>query len=336
MNVYFSTVIRSAPPLEGGELVKVDWARKEVLARVPIAPTEPDIDDPNPRGNTRGGRGIELVGDDVVCGSFHSLHVFDRDLKPRRKISHPLMVSLHESVFARDGTIWTTSTAIDAALRFDLATGALVETRWPREMPGIVGALGLTPLEIDKGADNRPRFLGAEHARHPHHLHLNAVTLVDGRLHALFSKHGVIADLDRDRIVVEDKALKGSHNLTLGDDGLVHVSHTVDRGVATFDLARGVRVRRISFADDALVRRMVRWPDRVFAVKKWLEKRGLHPHSPPRPLFVRGLAARPGRLFVGISPATVLELDADSGEVVDRFSYSRDIRCCIHGLEVAP
>ncbi|MFG0320252.1 MAG: hypothetical protein ACF8XB_23465 [Planctomycetota bacterium JB042] len=335
MRVYFSTVIRSAPPLEGGELVALDWSTKEIVARVPIAPTDPDVDDPNPRGNTRGGRGIELLGDEVVCGSFHSLHVFDRDLRPRRKFSHPLMVSLHESVPVGDGTVWTTSTAIDAALRFDLADGKLVDARWPREMPGIAAELGVTPLEIDKGADNRGRFLGSEHARHPHHLHLNAVTIVDGRLHALFSKHGVVADLDRDRIAARDKALKGSHNLTRGEDGNVRVSHTVDRGVATFDLAEGRRVGRLSFADDAGVRRLLRGADRVYKVRKWLEKRGLHTRTPPRPAFVRGLACRGGRLFVGISPATILEIDEASGEVVDRFTYSRDVKCCVHGLEVA-
>lgn len=335
MRVYFSTVIRSAPPMKGGELVAVDWDRKEVLARVPIAPTDPDVDDPNPRGNTRGGRGIELLGDEVVCQSFHSVHVFDRALTPLRKFSHPLMVSLHESVALGDGTIWTSSTAIDAALKFDLASGVLQDARWPREMPGIAGALGLSPLEIDKEADNRPLFLGSEHAKHPHHLHLNAVTWVDGRLHALFSKFGVIADLDRDRIVCEDRALKGSHNLTRDEDGLVHVSHTVDRAVVTFDLETGRRVARRSFADDPGVRRLLRGPDRVFAIRKWLEKRGLHSRTPPRPAFVRGLAARAGRLFVGISPATILEIDPESGRVVDRFTYSRDVRCCVHGLEVA-
>ncbi len=334
MIVYFSTVVRSAPADHGGELVKLDWERKEVLARVPIAATRPAVVDPNPRGNTRGGRGITILDDGLIVCSFHSLRFFDFDLSPTRDLTHPLMVSLHENVRGENGTLWTSSTAIDAALEVDLATGALVRSVWPRELPGIQAALDVTPLDIDKAADNRARFLGADHYRHPHHLHLNALARLDGDLLALFSKHGVIANLDRDVIVVRDKALKGSHNLVVDESGLAFVNQTVDRAVCQFDLRTGERRRKIRFADDPVVRRLARRHDVVFSVRKFLERRGLHPASPPRPLFVRGLVRRRGRLFVGVSPATILELDEGTGRVVDHYVDSRDVRACVHGLEV--
>lgn len=336
MRVYFSTVLRSAPPHHGGELVLLDWEKKEILARRPIVPSDPDIEDPNPRGNTRGGRGIEILGDEVLCCSYHSLLFFDRNLVPRRRFTHPLFVSLHETVPAGDGTLWVTSTAIDAAFRVDLQTGEVVEERHPRAMPGIAAALGLTPLELPTGRDPRSSFLGREHFEHPHHVHLNAVALVEGRLFALLSKPGVIADLDRDRIVARHKSLKGSHNLRLGPDGLLRVSYTLERCVLLFDPHTGRRVRKIRFGRDGGLRRRLRRHDLVYRARRALARVGLVDSHPNRPGFVRGLAIRDGRLFVGISPATIVEIDERTGRVVDRFDYAEEVRACVHGLEVEP
>lgn len=337
MRIYFTTVIRSAPPLQGGELVCLDWSRKEVLGRVPLAATNPTLEDPNRRGNTRGGRGISLVGSEVVACSYHTLRCFDLDLNPLRDLTHPLMVSLHETCLFGNGhgaSIWTTSTAIDAALEFDLASGNLLRQFWPREMPGLQQALGLTPLPLEKQADNRALFLGSEHTRHEHHVHLNAVALYEGELHALLSKLGVIVNLEQDRIVIEDRQLKGGHNLLISPQGTAWVSHTLGRGVLQFDLRRGQRERRLAFGDAPAVRSLVRTADLVYAAKRFLAKRRLLPHTPPRPVFVRGLARHGGFLFVGISPATILQIEEKSGELVDHFTYDRRVAACIHGLEV--
>lgn len=338
MIVWFSTVIRSAPPMSGGELVKLDWESKQVLGSVTIAPTEPTLDDPNPRGNTRGGRGIQLLPNgEVLVGSYHSLIFFDRDLNRKRSISHPLMVSLHEHDLDSDGRLWTSSTAVDAALQVDLDRGEVVQQVHPREQPGIQAALSVTPLSLDKDADNRSRFLGAEHYQHPHHLHLNAVALHkggphDGEVLALFSKQGVIANLDQDKIIVRDKGLRGSHNLVVTEDGQAWVSHTVHRGVISYDLATGERSRRIRFGDAPAVRSLVRMHDLRYRIQKKLCAWRLRPQTPPRPVFVRGLYHDAGNLFVGISPATILKIDLASGQVVDHFTYSRDVNACIHGL----
>ncbi len=97
MEVYFSTVVRPAASGQGGELVRLDWQTKEIKAALPIAATNPDLKDPNPRGNTRGGRGIAVIDDEVWVASYHTLRVFDRDLRRRRDLTHPLMVGLHET-----------------------------------------------------------------------------------------------------------------------------------------------------------------------------------------------------------------------------------------------
>ena len=52
-----------------------------------------------------------------------------------------------------------------------------------------------------------------------------------------------------------------------------------------------------------------------------------------RPVFVRGLCRTPaGTILVGISPATILEFNWNTGRLVDSFSYSNDVNVAVHGL----
>jgi len=335
MRIYFSTVIRSAAPLEGGELVCLDWERKRVLARTVIAPTRPRLDDPNRLGNTRGCRGIALVGEEVIVCSYHTLRVFDRELNPLRDLTHPLMVSLHEVWTDGGPDIWASSTAIDAALCFDLQDGRLLDARWPRESSYFQERLGITPLAIDKEADNRGLFMGSAHTRHEHHLHLNAVAVWRGQLLALFSKFGLVVNLDEPAILISDRRLKGAHNLIVDPRGFAWVSDTLGRGVLHFDLRSGEPPRKLGFGEAPEVRALVRGHDRVYALKRILARFRLHPHAPPRPAFARGLARHGGSLFVGISPATILQLDETTGALIDLYTDSHDVAACIHGLEVA-
>lgn len=73
-------MVRSAPLEQGGEIVLLDWHNKTGEARQAIWPTNPEIVDPNPRGNARGGRCIEVVGDKVIVANYHTLQVYDRQL----------------------------------------------------------------------------------------------------------------------------------------------------------------------------------------------------------------------------------------------------------------
>jgi hypothetical protein len=335
MDVYFSTVVRTASPEQGGELVRLDWDTKRVRARVPVKPVDPVLDDPNPRGNSRGGRGVAIVGDEVIVASYHTLHVFDRSLVHKRDIQHPLFVGLHETFETGRGTLWVTSTAIDAALEIDLDTDKVVREFWPREMEAFQLAFDLVPLEIDKNADNRARFLDGSHVKHPSHIHLNAVTELDGEVLAFFNRFGAVVSLSEERVVAKRKALRGGHNLIVERPGRVRANDTLGRRIYAFDVESGERSSRIRLLRESGLAPWARRMDRVFWAKQWLHDHGLQRMAPPRPLFVRGLALRGDRLWVGCSPATIFELDARTGERLDAFHYRRDVRCCIHGLEVA-
>lgn len=343
MHLFFSTVVRNAPLGKGGEVVRFNWERKMVEHRVPILFT--DLDQPedrnlsiNPRGGPRGGRGIEILNGQVIVASYHQIKVYDLELRHQRDISHPLMVGLHEIFPVGENRFWVAATAVDAALEVDLETGQITRQFWPREMPGFQRLLSLAPMKIDKNADNRFRFLDGKHFRDPNHLHLNSVICWKGEMYALFNALGVVANLSREELAIEDPALSHGHNLIVLEDGTTIVNDTFGRAVRFYDLKTGKLQRVINLTRFEEVRKLAKWHhslrqvmNRVFRSMK------LPPLFPwARPLFVRGLDVVKDHLFVGVSPASILRIDWRRGELVDVYRYSRDVRVCIHGLKVVP
>src|SRR5262245_13379076 len=159
MDVYFSTIVRGAPIQQAGELIRLNWNTKQIEACTPMYPDQPEVDDPNPRGNTRGGRGITFVGDKVMCASWHSLIFYNRQLQEHRRITHRNLADLHEVYLEDDGTLFISITALDAAFHIDLVTGDILNEYWPRDDGRIQRALGVEPLQFDRCADNRIEFV---------------------------------------------------------------------------------------------------------------------------------------------------------------------------------
>lgn len=334
MRIYFGTVVRNAPAHRGGELVCLDWDAKRILARTPIVPSEPHFDnDPNPRGNTRGCKGIVLDGERVIAADYHTLRFYDRDLRLLERRSHGLMVGLHE--LALDGRrLWVSSTAIDGALAYDLESGRLVDSLWPREQEAFQRELGLEPLVFDKTADQRTRFLEGDHMHSASHLHLNAVAPWKGSVLALFNAFGVVANLSTGEILIRDSEIRKGHNLALRDDGIAAVSGTHGPSVRFYDLETRRLVQSVELGRFGWVRSLRRLAVATNVVKRALRATGLSRSSIAKPLFVRGLALHGDRAFVGVSPASILEIDWRRQELVDAFRFSRDVHVCVHGLAV--
>jgi hypothetical protein len=317
--VYFDTVRREKPVADGGELVKLDWSRKTVLKTIPLRPSDPDVgDDPNPRGNTRGGKGIRLRDSEIYVGTYHTILVFGPDLTLKRRISNNLFVNIHEMCFA-DDAIWASSTAIDAAVLVDLE-GRTLKSWWPREEPLLQAAFGLRPSAIDKEADNRCLHVRAEMSAKPHHTHLNSVFTAGGRVYALLNKLGVVVQIEPDvRVAIEDVRLRGGHSPAVGPGGdRVLVCASLDRSILVFELDTGRIIRRIPLLD--------------FAPVAALEAR--HPGRPfNASVFVRGLdIIDDGRILAGVSPATLLEIDTQEGRLLDLFQYSAEVGDAVHGI----
>lgn len=331
----FGTVVRAAPIERGGELVVLDWDEKNVEAKIPIRPRNPTIEeDPNPRGNGRGCRGIRWRDGQLVVATYHTLELYDETLTQTGALNDGLMVGLHEIEDTERNTVWVTSTAIDAALEYDLSDGALRQEFWPRERASLQDALGLEPLNIDKEVDNRLRFLDPSATDDESHLHLNAIDEEGGTVYALFNSYGTVVDLTRGDVVLRDEGLQGAHNLIVTDEGLAIVNDTWGQAVRFYDLDRGSLQRSIDLTRYRWVRQLIRWDIPAYWAKEVAQWMGLIDDSVAKPLFVRGLVRRGDSLFVGVSPAAILQIDWTSGELVDAYRYSSDVHVCIHGLDM--
>ncbi len=335
MHLYFSTVVRSAPQRAGGELVHLDWTAKAVLGAVPVFPDNPDVVDPNPRGGARGGRGVEVVGDRVVVASYHTLKVFDRALVHQRDITHGLMAGLHELCQDGKDRVWVASTAVDAALLVDLDRGEVIDQRWPREAEGVRRPLDLTPLDIDKSSDNRQEMLSRPERTDTSHIHLNAVATWKGEVYALCSGFGVIVNLDRSEIVIQHKRLRLGHNLHILDDGTAFTSGTVSRSVELWDLDRRAPVRSIDLTRFGWVRRLTPTKRALSRLRAKAARLGVGSAPVSHPLFIRGQHVVDHRMFVGLSPASILYLDWEKGELIDGFRYADRQEVAVHGISVA-
>ena len=334
MDLYFGTIVRAAPVSEGGSLFKLDWESKTIVREVPIVPADPALDhDPNARGNVRGCRGIRVLGDDVIAADYHTLNFYDRNLNLKRKMSHALMAGLHEIDIAGD-SIWVSSTTLDAVLRYGLVDGAKEAEYWPREMPVFQEELELEPLPVDKRIDNRATFLDNASFRGPSHLHLNAVCEFRGEVYALFHSKCVVANLTRGTIVIRDVNLKHAHNLIMEEPGVVTINDTHRTVIRQYDLASGEQIRAIDIKRmpgiKALVFRSAVRALREMGISFFSHRR----KATARPLYLRGLAIHGDLIFAGFSPATIVCIDKETGQLVDYYFHSNDARVCIHGLTV--
>ncbi|NUO08077.1 MAG: hypothetical protein HUU08_05245 [Candidatus Brocadia sp.] len=318
MDVFFSTVVRQAPVTQGGELVRINWATKKIIARKPLTPTDPPItekDDPNPRGNARGGRGIIRWGDMLYAAVYHSLLLFDTDLNPKGKITHNLFVGLHELYNNKD-TIWVASTAIDGAICID-PLGNLLESWWARENFKLQRHCKLNTLPINKAIDNRLLWLKLQPNKHPSHTHLNAVAVHKGQLYVLLNRFGLVYNTKTDSILIEDPSIIGCHNLVFFDDRIL-INDSQGKRVVVYS-QDGKFINEID---------LLAYPE-ILAI----HNAEIDCYEEKKRLFVRGLTPIDDkRILVGFSPATIAEIELDSGRLLDIYQYSTDIAVCVHGL----
>lgn len=365
VHIYFSTVVRMAPVREGGELIRLNWDTKQIEARVPIYPENPELLDTNPRGNTRGGRGVALVNGSVIVASYHTLKILDHQLNRIHDITHPLMVNLHEVCVSGSERLLVSCTSIDAVLEVDLTNGKITREYWPREEAVFQQTLGIPPLSIDKHADNRLLFLSRAYMEDPGHLHINAVTQWNGQTFALCHSLGAVLNLGKCEIELCDPGVRGGHNLIVSDDEIL-INDTREHRILIYNHHTRSIQQQISLEDYPEIRailqretpslehkqriaqmkrtKVVRTLKKVPAVRQLKQSRfrevlgrlGLtHGAAAATPLFVRGLDIHDDDIFVGCSPGTVAQINRTTGQILDIYRFSEDVRVCIHSLKIA-
>ncbi len=337
IKIYFGLLVRHSPT--GGKLVCLDWDTKKVEAEVPTIPDNPSLQGlPNPRKTGQGCRGIAFQEDKVIAANYHTLKIYDRKLHHQRDISHNLFSDIHEIVSCDNDRLFVTSTGIDSILELNLKNGEIKNEYWPREMASFQKTLNLTPLEIDKRTDNRIKFFGANSNNgHPEHLHLNAVAFWQGEVFALFHAFGVIANLSRQEIVLQDNALKVGHNLIITEDGTAILNRSKSHTVCFYDIRKKKLIKTIDLSNFAWVRNLAnKARAKVFfnIPQKIMRKLFKLKILTADPLFLRGLDIIGNLLFIGMSPASIVCIDWRKNEFVDAFCYSKRVKDCIHGLRV--
>lgn len=319
MMVYFSTVRRKRPVREAGELVRLDWRSKQILQRLPLFPADPDIlEDPNPRGNSRGGKGLCIHRNCLIAGTYHTLGVYDPELSLLRRITNPLFVNIHEICPDQD-LLWVSSTTIDCALAVD-QEGRTIRSWWPREEPRLQEKFGLRPMEIDKTADQRLCHVRAEVSTKEHHTHLNSVFLWNGLPCALLSRQGTVVAIESPaRIIIEHPALCGAHSPAVfpGGNRLI-AGASQHRSLLLFALPNGALIEQIRLTD---------FPEIASLLRQ-------HPDQPfNKSIFVRGIEILDqDRVLAGIAPAAILEIDVRRKKLLDLYQDSTNVGDTIHGL----
>ena len=319
MFVFFDTVRRKKPVNDGGELIKMDWTSKRIMRVIPVFPTDPDIgNDPNPRGNSRGGKGIAISDSDLFVGTYHSILVFDFDLNLQRKITNNLFVNIHEICLAGED-IWVSPTAIDCAVMVN-QKGETIKSWWPREETLLQKKFGLFPMEIEKEIDNRMLHLHAESSSKESHTHLNCITKHAEQTFVLLNKLGIFVQIEPEfRIVVEDQNIRGAHSAKITETGdQMLLCGSFNNSVMLYDLEDGCLINKIELLDFEEIRNLYdKYPD--------------EPYS--KSIFVRGLEIiDSGKVLVGISPASILEVDVLNNKLLDFYQYSFDVGDAVHGL----
>ena len=333
IKLYFSTVFRYAPIDQAGELVKIDWEEKRVEKKVPVLLKVLKFEDPNPRGNSRGGRGIAVVDGKVIMAGFCELQVFDLELNPLFNISHNLFSNLHEIFYEPNHRLWVTSTTLNSALLIDLETGQLLDQIWPQELPAFQEHWGLKARAINKEEDNRIRFLSENINKDHYHLHFNAICSWRGDQYGLFNRFGAVVNLTKGLVVVEDPKIYGAHNLIILEDGSIFVNDTRNQAVNIYDM-NGALKKRINLLPMHKARSKVLSHKLFNPARRILNQFGLAEYEIVMPFFVRGMDLLDDLVFVGISPASVLCVNWQTGKLVDSFTYTEDIRIAVHGLKV--
>jgi hypothetical protein len=101
-----------------GYLRVVDLERGAVTFKTPVPESRWREEDPNPRGGTRGARGVAVHENRFVLGTHEDITILDAGWRLVRRVVHPILSSVHD-VLADERGIWVSCTRGDSVALFD-------------------------------------------------------------------------------------------------------------------------------------------------------------------------------------------------------------------------
>jgi hypothetical protein len=277
------------------------------------------------RGGDRGLRGIAFYKGEIYLAGSDEIFVYSRDFQLLQSYTNKYLKRCHE-IDIVDDTLYLTSTELNSVLQFDLLTSrftcghAIVrQQHGKRNLFGRIRTPSHSEAKFRVAASDPNGEKGPTIGPNSADLHINNVSrngdsiMISGtRIEALLALRGQ---------TLREYALlpRGTHNAAVFKNGLIYNDTASDRLVVT-DTNNRIQ--------------------RSFAMPKFTAGELSHtdiPDDHARQGFARGLCVYEDRVVIGgSSPSTISAYDLESGETIKRVNISKDIRNCIHGLELWP
>jgi hypothetical protein len=296
-----------------GYLRVFDLERGEVTFKTPVPESRWRAEDPNPRGGTRGARGVAVHGDRFVLGTHEDITVLDTNWSLVRRFTHPILSSVHD-VIADERGILVSCTRGDSVARFDW-DGELVDWWALGADPGLGRALNLHMVRpFDPLADYRDPRIDLEGWSIAH---LNGLGI---------GAPGILVSLGR--IADRRKRVRTPFRKQPLPDPASYAIVALPAEGRLRDAPARIVLHRTDLLVDAPNHNaaedggLLLYNDSnrgVFVVWDLAAERELHAVPiPGDPSFARGLARiAPGRWLVGSQhPLAIYEIDVEAGEIV--------------------
>ncbi|MBV9010048.1 MAG: hypothetical protein JO354_12920 [Verrucomicrobia bacterium] len=272
------------------------------------------------RGGDRGLRGIAFHGDEIYIAASDEVFVYDRTFTLLTSYRNKYLKHCHE-IFIKGDTLYLTSTKTNSILEFDLAEqrfacGYLIveKRRILARLPGFGAARKrFHMITFDPNTANAAppsEMISPE-------LHINNVTRQNSAVFVSATQVNGLLALEAGEIREYARLPFGTHNAAPYRSGVIYNDTKADRIV-------------IADKDGRI--------SQTFAVPRFdnLPQTAL-PNDHARQSFARGLCTFGDDVVIGgSSPSTISAYDRRSGELIRSISISKDIRNCIHGLEIWP
>jgi hypothetical protein len=266
------------------------------------------------RGGDRGLRGIAFGDAVIYLAASDEIFVYDRNFRLLDSYTNQFLKCCHEIVLA-DGVLYLTSTNLNSILEFDtrrhlFRCGHVIVREKAKLWQRSRYAYRAIHFDPEKRSDTIVKLMKND-------LHINNVTRHNGLTMIAATQVDALLALDGERLCEYARLPLGTHNAAVYRDGVIYNDTRRDRVViATEKINRTFDVP--TYDPTELMNTQI-------------------PNDHARQRFARGLCLYGDEIVVaGSSPSTASAYEISSGERLQSVNLSKDIRNCIHGLEIWP
>ncbi|MEY2603187.1 MAG: hypothetical protein QOH31_961 [Verrucomicrobiota bacterium] len=277
------------------------------------------------RGGDRGLRGIAFHKSKIYLAASDEIFVYSRGFRLLQSHTNKYLRRCHE-IDIVDDTLYLTSTELNSILHFDLLTDRFTcghtIVRQPQGRRNLFTRIRtaarseakFSATAFDPNGEKGPT-IGPDSAD----LHINNVSRNGGSIMISGTRIEALLALDGETLREYAVLPRGTHNAAVFKDGLIYNDTASDRLVVA-DTNNRIR--------------------RSFAVPQFNAAELSHtdiPDDHARQGFARGLCIYNNSVVIGgSSPSTISAYNLETGETIKQVNISRDVRNCIHGLELWP